>query len=125
MGKTYIETFDSGAGGWTGWHSNARGAQALEITDGVVISRSPWWIDYNHAPPGGGYLHLLFCQYTAGYAGSYEAIGGPNRFVRGGFPTDFTGAKLTARLTEGWSRAVPSSCFWPNPGSEASTSTMC
>ena len=98
MSKTYMETFESGAGGWTGWHSNAGGAQALEITDGVAISRSPWWIDYNHAPPGGGYLHLLFCQYTAGYAGNYEAIGGPNRFVKGGFPTDFRGANLTARL---------------------------
>jgi hypothetical protein len=65
----------------------------------VAVSRSPWWIDYNHAPPGGGYLHLLFCLYTtAGYANSYEAIGGPNRFVQGGFPTGFTGARVTARL---------------------------
>ena len=98
MTRTYVETFDSGPGGWIGWHSNALGAQPLELVDGAVVSRSPWWIDYNHAPPGGGYLHLLFVLYTRLNAERYEPIGGPNRFVRGGFPTDFTDAKLTARL---------------------------
>jgi hypothetical protein len=25
-----------------------------------------WWIDYNHAPPGAGYMHLLASLNTAG-----------------------------------------------------------
>jgi len=51
--NTYIETFDDGPGGWFGWTSNSGGPKPLEISDSAVISRSPWWIDYNHAPPGG------------------------------------------------------------------------
>ncbi len=98
MTRCYVETFESGAGGWIGWHSNARGAQPLAIENGAAVSRGPWWIDYNHAPPGGGYLHLLFALPTRLNAEQYEPIGGPNRFVRGGFPTDFANAKLTARL---------------------------
>ena len=61
QGKTYVETFEHGPGGWWGWINNARGPKALEHRRGMVISRSPWWIDYNHAPPGAGYLHMLFC----------------------------------------------------------------
>ena len=34
----------------------ADGERALAICDGVAVSRSPWWVDYNHAPPGGGYF---------------------------------------------------------------------
>jgi hypothetical protein len=98
MARSYVEDFENGAGGWIGWHSNARGAQPLAVEKGAAISRGPWWIDYNHAPPGGGYLHLLFALYTRLNAEQYEAIGGPNRFVRGGFRTNFTNAKLTARL---------------------------
>ena len=98
MATCYVETFEHGAGGWIGWHSNARGAQPLEIENGAAVSRSPWWIDYNHAPPGGGYLHLLFVLYTGHGARPYETMSGPNRFVRGGFPTNFTNARLTARL---------------------------
>ena len=48
----YTETFDNGPGGWYGWISNAAGPKPLEIKDSCAISRSPWWIDYNHAPPG-------------------------------------------------------------------------
>ena len=94
--KSYIETFDSGPGGWIGWTSNAEGAKTIEIQNGVAISRSPWWIDYNHAPPGGGYLHILFGLQTKNER--YSELAGPNRFIRGGFPTDFTRAKITVRL---------------------------
>ena len=100
-GKTYIETFDHGPGGWLGWISNAEGAARLESRDGVVISRGPWWIDYNHAPPGGGYLHLPFWLPTGEAVASSEAyleLSSPNRFAEGQFPTDFTNARMTLRL---------------------------
>ena len=94
MGMTYVETFDDGAGGWMSW---SHGLTALETRPGVVVSRGPWWIDANHAPPGGGYLHLLFVLYPTGR--HHETLkGGVNRFVEGGFPTDFTNARMTLRL---------------------------
>jgi len=49
--RTYLETFDDGTGGWSGYISNAAGPKPLEHTGSVVTSRSPFWIDYNHAPP--------------------------------------------------------------------------
>ena len=95
----YVETFDDGPGGWYGWISNAAGPKPLEIRDGCAISRSPWWIDYNHAPPGAGYLHLLYMLNTAGKAGEHQReVQGENRFVRDGCPTDFTQARMTLRL---------------------------
>ena len=95
----YVETFDDGPGGWYGWISNAAGPKALEMRDGCAISRSPWWIDYNHAPPGAGYLHLLYMLNTAGKAGEHHReVAGENRFVRDGCPTDFTHARMTLRL---------------------------
>jgi hypothetical protein len=95
----YIETFDDGPGGWFGWISNAGGMKALEIRDGNAISRSPWWIDYNHAPPGAGYLHLLYMLATGGKTGEHQReVHGENRFLRGGHPTDFRGARITLRL---------------------------
>ena len=97
--KLYEETFDQDAGGWWGWISNAQGPKALEYQAGQVTTRSPWWIDYNHAPPGAGYLHMLFCTFTRGpIAEHYREIGGTNAFVNHKFPTDFTNAKLTVRL---------------------------
>jgi hypothetical protein len=97
--KTYIETFDDGPGGWFGWTNNALGPKALEVRDGHATSRSPWWIDYNHAPPGAGYLHLPYMLYTRGKAGEHmREVAGENRFSRDGYPTDFTNAKLTLRL---------------------------
>ena len=97
--KCYLETFDQGPGGWWGWVSNAAGPKALEHRPGTVTSRSPWWIDYNHAPPGAGYLHMLFCTFTQGpIAEYYQEVGGESGFVDGGFSTDFTDAKLTFRL---------------------------
>ena len=54
--RTYRETFDNGRSGWFGWIDNARGPKPLERGESTVTSRNPWWIDYNHAPPGAGYL---------------------------------------------------------------------
>lgn len=71
------------------------------IEDGAAVSRSPWWIDYNHAPPGAGYLHILFALHThhpPGFPRQYVELGGTNRFVSGGYPRDFTHARVSARL---------------------------
>jgi hypothetical protein len=96
---TYRETFDAGPGGWYGWISNAAGPRALEVRDSCAISRSPWWIDYNHAPPGAGYLHLLYMLNTRGAVSEHQReVHGENRFIAGGYPTDFRGARLTVRL---------------------------
>jgi hypothetical protein len=95
----YIETFDSDPGGWYGWISNAAGMKALEIRDSCAISRSPWWIDYNHAPPGAGYLHLLYMLNTTGKTGEHQReVHGENRFVKGNYTTNFTNARMTVRL---------------------------
>jgi hypothetical protein len=95
----YRESFDDGPGGWYGWISNAAGPKPLEIKDGCAISRSPWWIDYNHAPPGAGYMNLLYMLNTGGKPGEHQReVEGENRFVSGGFPTDFTQARVTLRL---------------------------
>ena len=56
---SYVETFDDGPGGWYGWISNAAGPKPLEIRDSCAVSRSPWWIDYDHAPPAR--LPCIFC----------------------------------------------------------------
>lgn len=97
----YIETFDRGPQGWFGWISNFKGPKPLQIHDSAAISRSPWWIDYNHAPPGAGYLHMLYCLMTGGgkaFSDVYMEIAGRNRFVEDGFPTNFTNAKISFRL---------------------------
>jgi hypothetical protein len=95
----YIESFDDGPGGWYGWISNAAGPKPLEIRDGCAISRSPWWIDYNHAPPGAGYLHLLYMLNTRGKPGEHQReVEGDNRFARDRYPTDFVDAQITLRL---------------------------
>ncbi len=98
--KNYIERFDHGPGGWFGWIDNFAGPKRLEEARGALISRSPWWIDYNHAPPGAGYLHMAFCLLTKGigYGEAYLEAGGLNRFIEGDFPTDFTGAEITFRV---------------------------
>jgi hypothetical protein len=99
--KEYIETFDNGGGGWFGVISNQQPVTSLDIQDGAVVSSSPWWVDYNHAPPGGGYLHLIMAIMTSKKAKTFqqaEDAVGENRFVQAGFPTDFTDAKLTVRI---------------------------
>lgn len=97
----YVENFQHGPGGWLGWSSNRAGAKPLKIVEGAAISEGPWWIDYNHAPPGGGYLHLLFALHThhwEGFPAQYLDLGGPNRFVREGHSRDFTNVRIRARL---------------------------
>ena len=103
MRGTYVETFEDSPGGWIGVNGNGNtGARRLKIVDGALVSSSPWWIDYNHAPPGVGYLHLLFALHTRippSFSAQFkEAGGGTNRFVEGGFPLDFTDAEITVRL---------------------------
>ena len=96
---TYIETFDDGPGGWYGWQNNFGGDRPLEIRDGYAISHSPWWIDYNHAPPGAEYMHLLFILDTQGAPSErHRSVAGQNRFIQGGFGTNFTDAQLTFRV---------------------------
>lgn len=99
--RIYKETFDNGPGGWFGVISNQQPIKSLEIKDGAVISQSPWWVDYNHAPPGGGYLHLIMALMTSKRAKTFkqaEDAVGQNRFVDADFPTDFTDAKVTLRV---------------------------
>lgn len=98
--KTYIETFDDGPGGWFSWAGPSKNVP-LVIENGAAVSRSPWAIDANHAPPGGGYLHLLFVLLTTereDFPQRILELSRPNRFVEGGFPIDFTDAKITVRL---------------------------
>ena len=98
-GQPYIETFDDGPGGWYGWISNSEGPKALGHRQGAVISSSPWWVDYNHAPPGAGYLHMVFCLDTVGPQSEHQKeTAGVNRYMAGGFGTDLRHARLTVRL---------------------------
>ena len=104
MGRTYIETFDEDLGGWLGWMAGGGGPLRLERRDGAMISRSPWGVDINHAPPGAGYLHLLFCLLLArpeAYPHAYDRYSDANRFVADGYPRDLRNAKFTARLRGG------------------------
>lgn len=97
----YRHDFRDGAGGWLGWQSNAAGAKALVIAEGAAVSSGPWWIDYNHAPPGGGYLSILFALHTIhgpDFPQQYKDVGGMNTFVAGGFPLDFTNARVTVNV---------------------------
>ena len=99
MPTHYTENFATDSGGWWGWQSNSAGPRALEHAPGTLTSRSPWWIDYNHAPPGAGYLHMLFCTFTRGQLGEYyREVGGPHRLLDGRYPTNYTDARLTVRL---------------------------
>lgn len=90
-GRTYDEHFDQSPGGWWGWVSNAGGPKPLEHRDSAITSRSPWWVDYNHAPPGAGYLHMVFCMLAKGpVAEYYREVGGPPSFINDKCPRDFT-----------------------------------
>lgn len=99
MSTTYVEDFNDGPGGWMRVIDNHSPIGALPVRDGVVRCQGPWWVDYNHAPPGGGYLQLLMCLVTKGAAGEQtREVAGENRFVKGNYPTDFTNARITLRL---------------------------
>jgi hypothetical protein len=66
----YFEDFSAGdQGGWHGWGDIVDGGTAgnpgsgpvvLPLVGGALLSQGPWWLDYNHCPPGNGYLHLLY-----------------------------------------------------------------
>ena len=94
--KVYRETFSEGPGGWFAWDARL---SPIEIQNGMVVSRSPWWIDPNHAPPGAGYLHILMALYTLSKPDEeMERVTGRNKFVEMGFPQDFTNAKVTVKV---------------------------
>lgn len=86
----YIETFDSGPGGWI-----ANRYHPLPIFDGAAHLFGPWYLDSHHAPPGAGYLHMLMYLYTKT---DNEKRGGPNAFIRGKYSTDLRNVRITARL---------------------------
>jgi len=97
--KRYVEDFGEGPGGWIKVVDNWSVAAALPVHDSAIWCYGPWWVDYNHAPPGGGYLQLLMCLNTAGGVGEVaREVGGTNRFITGQYPTNFTNAELTIRL---------------------------
>lgn len=99
MAQVYQETFDNGPGGWYRVVDNVQPVAALPVREGAIWSWGPWWVDYNHAPPGAGYLQLLMCLATRGPFGEHQLeVGGRNRFVEGSYPLDFRGARLTVRL---------------------------
>lgn len=98
--KSFIETFDHGPCGWIGW-DGAVGPTPVMIQDSVAESRSPWWVDFNHCHPGGGYLHILFALHTYHGPNFPQALldaGGPNPYVKGGFPTNLTNTTVTVRI---------------------------
>ncbi|MGH2530891.1 MAG: hypothetical protein ACRDJW_01170 [Thermomicrobiales bacterium] len=90
----YVETFEEGAGGWLAWGFD--GAEVPEVQDGVFVTRSPWWVDPNHAPPGAGYLHLL--AYLDMRPDLRPDLCQSNRFVEEGYSRDLTDARVTVRL---------------------------
>jgi len=97
--KSYVESFDQGPGGWVRVVDNIQPPAALPTRDGALWSYGPWWVDYNHAPPGAGYLQLLMCLNTKGPFGeTLKEAGGENRFVKGGYSRDLTNAKISLRL---------------------------
>lgn len=114
--SVYREDFKAGPGGWIEILGNGAGNVRAHQRDGDggLLSGSPWWIDYNHAPPGGGYLHLLYCLHTN--PGPYisqevTVAGGSNRFIEGGFPLDFTNAKVSVTV-RGEVEMRGAECVW-------------
>ncbi|MFL6305047.1 MAG: hypothetical protein ACJ72H_16065 [Candidatus Sulfotelmatobacter sp.] len=101
MSFIYEEDFNDGPGGWCGWIDNLKGPKPLEIQNSAAVTQSPWWIDYNHAPPGAGYLHLPYILLTAGGGAAtelYTETAGLNRFIDKNCPTDFTDARISVRI---------------------------
>ncbi len=98
----YREDFDDGPGGWLLWLAGGGGPLPPDVRNGALVSRSPWGVDFNHAPPGAGYLHLLFVLPTPrGVPPAYarmEPFAGTPRFLLGNHPRDLRDARLTARL---------------------------
>jgi hypothetical protein len=97
--EKYRETFDDGPGGWVRIVDNVQPPTALPVRDGAIWSYGPWWVDYNHAPPGAGYLQLLMCLHMKSPFGeALKEAGGENRFVAGGYSRDLTNATVSVRV---------------------------
>ncbi len=99
--RIYREDFDNGPAGWLTWLNNTDGAGQAEAAAGALIARLPCWVDYLHAPPGAGYLHILFFLHTAihpPFPGRWLELGAGNPFLAGKFPTDFRNALLRLRV---------------------------
>lgn len=98
----YVETFDRDCGGWLGWVGGGGGPRRLERRDSAVITRSPWGVDFNHAPPGAGYLHLLYVLLTVPRDtyphGRYDPLSDANQFVENDHSRNFTNARFTVRV---------------------------
>ena len=95
---SYFEEFDDDPGGWMRVANNFDPPTALPIRNGAVRCQGPWWVDYNHAPPGGGYLQLLMAMVTHGpTTEAVREVSGKNRFTAGKYPTNFTNARMTLR----------------------------
>jgi hypothetical protein len=95
----YEEKFDHGPGGWVRVVDNVQPPAALPVHDGAIWSYGPWWVDYNHAPPGAGYLQLLMCLHTkAPFGETLKEVGGENRFVTGHHSRDLTNAIVRVRI---------------------------
>ena len=82
---TFAEDFSTDQAGMYGWVGNQEGPKPLDYLPhedgGAVLSRSPWWIDYNHAPNpiglGAGYLHMVYSYSTTGPIPElYAEVGG-------------------------------------------------
>ena len=96
--SVYLETFDDGPGGWYGWGGNHVGLKPLPWQKGQITSQSPWWVDYNHAPPGAGYLHMLGSLNTRGpFSDHHKDVAGKNAFADQRLPLDFSNARITVR----------------------------
>lgn len=98
--KKYIERFDDGPGGWYGFIDNFKGMYRLPVKDSTIHCFGPWWVDYNHAPPdGAGYLNLLMgLNFKGPLNEAHREMGGTNRFIQGGYPTNLTNAKIILRI---------------------------
>ena len=99
---TYFEDFNAGPGGWLGWMAGGGGPRVLEIHDSIATVRSPWGVDINHAPPGAGYLHLLYVLFTEPADSprhvQFEPLAGTSRFARGDYPRNFLNSRLSIRM---------------------------
>ncbi len=84
----FFEDFNDNSLKWIVYDPAGQVRQPL-IFDSVFYSFSPWWVDYNHAPPGAGYLHILAGLHTHS----------TSKWVsEKKMPVDFTNARVTLRL---------------------------
>lgn len=104
----YHQSFDEGTGGWM-----ADVGRVPVLADGAAVCSSPWTADFWHAPPGGGYLHLLLWIHTnaALDEGMYSDYPG-NSFADGGYSTNLTNAVVTVRLRGNVNLQGAQLCFW-------------